>query len=158
MKAKIYVETTVFSYLTARPSRDIVLLAHQQETEEWWQQRERYDIYISQFVVDEAAAGDGDAASRRLAALSNLPLLDANDAVVELAEALVSRGGLAKKAQVDALHVASAAVHGMDYLLTWNCRHIANAALRGKIEEICRASGFSPPVICTPPELVGEEL
>lgn len=157
MKAKIYVETTIFSYLTARPSRDVVLLAHQQETEEWWQQRWRYDIYISQFVIDEASAGDSDAATRRVHALADFPLLDANDAVVELADTLVSRGGLPKKAQLDALHVASAAVHGMDYLLTWNCRHIANAALRGKIEEICRASGFSPPVLCTPPELIEED-
>ena len=157
MKQRAYVETTVVSYLTARPSRDLIRAAHQQITREWWGLRTEYDLFISQFVLDEAAAGDGEAAADRLSILEDIPLLDITDEVVVLGEQLVLGGGLPSKARIDALHVAVAAVHGMSYLLTWNCKHIANASMRGRIEELCRTSGFEPPVICTPLELAQEE-
>lgn len=153
---KVYVETSVVSYLTASGSRDLILAAHQEITRGWWAARETFDIYISQFVLDEASAGNPEAAARRLQALRGAPLLDVTDESVDLAARLVADGGLPSKARVDALHVAVATVHGMDYLLSWNCTHIANATLRGKIEIICRAAGFEPPVICTPLELVKE--
>jgi hypothetical protein len=89
-------------------------------------------------------------------ALHGIPLLGINDDVIQLAARLVADGGLPTKARVDALHVAVSTVHGMDYLLTWNCKHIANASLRGRIEGICKSSGFIPPVICTPFELPRE--
>ncbi|MEO8183945.1 MAG: type II toxin-antitoxin system VapC family toxin [Deltaproteobacteria bacterium] len=153
---KLYLETSVVSYLTAEGSRDLILVAHQEVTRAWWASREGFDVYASQFVLDEACAGDTEAAARRLKALEGVPLLDVTAEVIALAERLLADHGLPSKARLDALHVATAAVHGMDYLLSWNCKHIANAMLRSKIESICRAAGFEPPVICTPLELVEE--
>ena len=156
MKPKAYIETTVLSYLTASPSRDLVLAAHQQVTRDWWSTRDVFELFVSQFVVDEASAGDVTAAGRRLAALQNLVLLDLTPDATRLATELIRRGGVPEKAKVDALHIGVASVHGMDYLVSWNCTHIANATMRGRIEAICRDAGFEPPVICTPLELVKE--
>ena len=156
MKQKAYVETTMVSYLTARPSEDLVRAAHQQVTREWWAGRQAFDIYISQFVLDEASKGDPEAAALRLATLEQIAVLDVTDDATVLAEELISGGGLPQQARVDAFHVAVATVHGMDYLLSWNCKHIANATLRSRIEAICRTAGYEPPVICTPLELVEE--
>jgi hypothetical protein len=153
---KTYIETTIVSYLTARPSRDLVRAAHQQITREWWDSRGDFTLFISQFVLDEAAAGDVDAAAQRIDALRDARLLDVTEEAILLAGDLVAGGGLPAKARVDALHVAIAAVHGMNFLLTWNCKHIANAATRDRIEELCRAAGFEPPIICTPLELLKE--
>jgi len=107
-------------------------------------------------VLDEAAAGDAEAARERLAALAGLPLLDPTEKVVELAEALRSSLALPEGAVTDALHIALAAVHGMHFLLTWNCAHIANAEMFAAIEAVCREHGFACPVICTPEELMGQ--
>ena len=137
----------------AWPSRDLVRAAHQQVTPEWWATRDGFELFISQFVLDEAAEGDAVAASQRLDALRDVALLDVTEDAILLAGHLVAGGGVPAKARVDALHVAVAAVHGMDFLLTWNCKHIANAATRGTIEDLCRAAGFEPPIICTPLEL-----
>ena len=144
------------SYLTAWPSRDLIRAGHQQLTKEWWQTRRAgFDIYISQFVLDEAAAGDAEAARERLAALQGLPMLDVSEEVVELARALNASLDLPEKAVTDAAHIATAAVHGMHFLLTWNCAHIANAEMFVAIERACREHGLSCPVICTPEELMG---
>jgi hypothetical protein len=156
MKPKAYIETSIVSYLTAWQSRDLVLAAHQQVTREWWAGRENFELFASQFVLDEAAAGDENAAASRLTALAETAVLEVREDAIALAETLITGGGLPAHARVDALHVAMATVHGMDYLLTWNCRHIANAALRGKIEALCREAGFEPPTICTPLELPKE--
>jgi hypothetical protein len=150
---RTYVETSIVSYLTAWPSRDLVRAAHQQVTREWWATRGSYELYVSQFVLDEAAAGDSAAAEQRLEALQGIALLDVTEEAIVLAGDLVAGGGLPAKARVDALHIAMATVHGMDFLLTWNCTHIANAATRSTIEDLCRAAGFEPPIICTPLEL-----
>ena len=152
----MYLETTIGSYLTALPSHDLVVAAHQQVTRDWWDTRVAFDLYVSQFVLDEAGAGDAEAARRRLAALTDLPVLDLTPDVRLVAGEILRQGGMPAKAFVDALHVAVAAAHGVDYLLTWNCMHIANPMLRGKIEAICRATGFEPPVICTPVEFMQE--
>lgn len=157
MKPRVYVETTIISYLTASPSRDLVLAAHQQVTRDWWSARDTFELYVSQFVVDEVSAGETDAAERRIAAVQDLVLLELTGDATTLAVALIGRGGLPTKARIDALHIALAAVHGMDYLLSWNCAHIANARMRGPIEGICREAGFEPPIICTPIELVKEQ-
>ncbi len=156
MKPKAYIETSIVSYLTSRQSRDLVLAAHQEVTRDWWASRENVELCASQFVLDESAAGNEDAAASRLAVLADTAVLAVTEDAIVLAERLVAGGGLPSQVRVDALHVAMAAVHGMDYLLTWNCRHIANAALRGKIEELCREAGFEPPTICTPLELPRE--
>ncbi|MDT5061549.1 MAG: hypothetical protein QOH63_2008 [Acidobacteriota bacterium] len=157
MKSKVYIETTIVSYLTARPGRDLVIAAHQQLTQEWWtNRREDFDLYASQLVVQESSAGDAQMAQLRLAALDEVSLLNVNQDAINLARTLVSKGPLPKKAAVDALHIAVATVHGMDYLLTWNCRHIANAEMQTAVAAISRASGYEPPVICTPEELLGD--
>jgi predicted nucleic acid-binding protein len=156
MKPKLYLETSIASYLTARPSHDLIRAAHQQLTRDWWETRSSFDLYTSQLVLDEARAGNVEAAGRRLSVLSEAMLLELTPETAWLAREILSQGGMPVKAYIDAAHVALAAVHGLDYLLTWNCAHIANAAMRGRIEMICRATGFEPPVICTPVELVKE--
>lgn len=156
MKPRLYLETTVPSYLTSRPSRDLVIAAHQQITKEWWAiRRKAFRLYISQLVVDEASAGDAVAARSRLSVVSDLPLLDITPDVSTLASAVLASGELPRKAATDAAHIAIAAVHGMDFLLTWNCAHIANAVIGRALARICREHGFECPVICTPEELLG---
>lgn len=152
-KPTLYIETSIVSYLTAFGSRDLVLAAHQELTRGWWESRDTFRLFASQVVIEEASAGDVGAASRRLDALRDIPLLNLTDDALQLASRLVRDGGLPQKARLDAFHVAIATVHGMDYLLTWNCKHIANATLRGKIENICKAAGYQPAIICTPFEL-----
>ena len=154
MKPKVYVETTVISYLTAAPSRDIVQAAHQQITREWWERRKDFDLFVSQAVILEVARGDSSAAARRLAAVEGVAVLEVTEDATTVAEAFLERHALPPKAALDALHIAVAVVMGMDYVLTWNCTHIANAVIRPKIEDACRKLGYEPPVICTPEELM----
>ena len=154
MNPKVYVETTVISYLAASPSRDIVVAAHQQLTREWWERRDRFELVVSQAVVDEVSRGDTAVAARRLALLAQIPLLDLGDNVNEFARELLRSRAVPAKANLDAVHIAVAAVNHVDYLVTWNCTHIANAAVRGKIEEACRSAGLPTPTICTPEELM----
>ncbi|MSO48388.1 MAG: DNA-binding protein [Acidobacteria bacterium] len=154
MKPTVYVETTIVSYLVASPTDDIIQAAHQKVTREWWAGRARFDIFVSGVVLIEAGRGNPAAAARRLEALRGIPRLSAGRGVAALATTLLSAGALPTKAKVDAVHVAIAAENGMDYLLTWNLRHLANAVIRGKIEEACRRAGLRPPQICTPEELM----
>ena len=132
------------------------MAARQELTREWWQHRDRFDLYASEVILQEAGAGNMDAAARRLDALRICVVLEVDANVAGLGRALLAAHALPEKARLDALHVATAAVHGMDYLLTWNCKHIANAATRGMIEETCRSAGFEPPIISTPEELMQE--
>ena len=156
MKPKLYLEITVPSYLTAWPSRDLIRAGHQQVTKEWWlTRRDDFEIYVSQLVIDEVGAGTPAAARERIAAIQSFPILDITEVVGELAERLVKALSLPKKARIDAAHIAVAAVHGMHFLLTWNCAHIANAEMAVVIETTCRENGFTNPVICTPEELMG---
>jgi predicted nucleic acid-binding protein len=154
MKPSVYLETSVISYAAALPSRDVVVLAHQQITTSWWAERERFELFISQAVFAEVSGGDPQAAARRLAVVSGIPVLEVTATASELAERFVQDGVLPPKALIDAVHVATAAVHGIDYLLTWNCTHIANVVIRARFERSCRAVGLQPPLICTPEELV----
>jgi hypothetical protein len=154
MKPKVYLETTIVSYLTAQPTRDVVQAAHQQLTHEWWERRDRFDVFVSRTVLSEATEGDTEAARRRLAALEGIAVLAATTEAADLAGKFVRAHAMPEKATVDALHVAIAVVNGMDYVLTWNCTHIANAAIRDKIERTCREAGYEPPIICTPEELM----
>ncbi len=158
--ATVYVETSIVSYLTARPSRDVVLAAHQTLTRNWWRGRRSYQLAVSQLVLDEAAAGHEVMRARRLKALSGIPVLALTDSGTRLAKELVRHGALPEKATVDAFHIGIAAAHQVAYLLTCsNCKHLANATIRSTIEAICRSEGLSPPIICTPEELpVGRVL
>jgi hypothetical protein len=158
MKQRVYVETTIVSYLTARPSRDLILAAHQEVTREWWERRRAdFDLFISQLVLDEAGRGDPEAAKRRVELLVGVASLQATDQVKGLARELLQTHALPQEALEDALHIALAAASGMDFLLTWNCRHIANAETAPAIRATIERSGFDPPVICTPDELIGGE-
>lgn len=156
MKPTVYLETTVVSYLTARPSRDLVRAAQQQITREWWDQRGRYELFVSELVLTEAGVGDQTAAEARLAAIQGLSVLRVTPDADALAEALVSRLVIPSSALRDAVHVAVCAANGLEYLLTWNCRHLANLHQRARIEQVCRESGFVPPIIGTPNELLEE--
>ncbi len=155
MKPKVYIETTVISYLTSRPSRDLRVAAYQQSTQEWWQDRRKaFALYASQLVVQEASRGDSEAAKLRLKKLDEVKLLDATDEALQLAETMIEQNLIPETVAEDAAHIAIATVNAMDYLLTWNFKHIANAIIRGKVEALCRAEGYVPPIICTPEELI----
>ena len=155
-KKTVYIETTVVSYLTARPTGDLVGAAWQKITAHWWEtQRGRFDLRASEVTVSEAGRGDAGAAARRLAALADVALLPVTNAAVELSEALVRGDAVPEKAESDAMHVAVAAVHGVDYLLTWNCRHLDNAETKPVMRRICGEWGYVVPEICTPQELMG---
>lgn len=156
MMPTVYLETTVISYLAALPSRDLLTAAHQQVTHVWWRtRRQSFELFISQLVVDECAAGDAEAADRRNEVLAGLPLLDIDPKVLELARHLALTVPLPARGAADALHIAAAVRHGIDYLLTWNCAHIANAELRPRIEQACIGRGYAPTILCTPEELIG---
>ena len=155
MKPKVYIETSIPSYLTSRPRNDLRAMANQNTTIEWWENRRtEFDIYISEFVVAESSQGDLEAAGHRPAAIKEISELDVTEEVRQLGRALVAEGPIPEGAEIDAYHIAVAAVNGMDYLLTWNCKHIANAVIRPQIEAVCRNHGFEPPIICTPQELM----
>ena len=155
MKRRVYIETSVVSYLASRPSRDVVSAGRQQLTHTWWEiRRPVFDLVISQVVLDEVRAGDPHAAQRRMAFVAALPLLDITDEATELAATLIERVPLPPQAAADAAHIAVAAYHGVDFLLTWNVAHIANAALRRRMEDVCRGHGYQAPILCTPDELM----
>ncbi len=155
---RLYLETTIPSYLTAWPSGNAAIAGHQETTREWWVTcRERFELHVSQFVLDEAGAGDPEAARLRLEALRGLPELPATEAALALAIALLAEGAVPEKARTDAAHIAVAAVHGMDFLVTWNCRHIANAEKEPHIREVCALHGWRCPEICTPEQLLPKE-
>jgi hypothetical protein len=157
MSETVYIETSILGYLTARPSRDIVVAANIEVTREWWDtRRSAFQLYSSQAVVKETSQGDTEIASRRLEIIRNLALLDLNQSVLDLAEQFLERSSLPAKADVDAVHIAAATVHGMDYLLTWNCKHIANAQIQRKLAEISLDLGYELPILCTPYELLGD--
>ena len=157
MKRKVYLETSVISYLTARPSKSIIGAAHQQITTAWWNKRSDYDLFVSELVLRECAAGDPDAAVKRLEIVKTIPLLVATEEAYQLAEALLKERIIPAKAAEDGLHIAIATIHAVDYLLTWNCKHIANPELQSKIMDYLKETGQFLPFVCTPEELLGEE-
>lgn len=151
----LYIETTIVGHLAGRLLAEPTVLARQQLTRDWWQNHtDQYCLYISQLVVDECSAGDGSAAQERLAFIANLEMLDGTTATDSLATALIAAKAIPATEPRDAFHIAIAATNGVKYLLTWNFKHIANATLRKRIEGVCRDSGFEPPTICTPEELL----
>ena len=155
MSPTAYIETSVISYLTARPSRDVVVAAYQEVTREWWRDAAaRFHLVASELVTAECRAGDRSAAHARLAALEGVALLDASPEAEDLARRRLDLGAVPREAAADAAHIAIAVTSGVEYLVTWNFRHIANAAMRVRIERACREAGYEPPVICTPNELM----
>lgn len=155
MNPTVYIETSVLSYLAARPSRDIVIAGYQQVTREWWASaRDRFELVASELVASEAGAGDADAARARLELLQAMTLLRATEEAQELTRKLLDLGVVPRQAADDAAHIAIAVTHGVDYLVTWNFRHIANATMRARIERVCRDAGYEPAIICTLDELM----
>ena len=156
MRPKLYLESTIPSYLVARPSQAVVVAGQQLNTHQWWAKRLKdFDIYVSQVVLEEISAGDEEMARQRLELVKSFAELRLTDEVNVLIKALLRRGPLPPKAARDAAHIAVATVHGMHFLLTWNCRHIANAEILGKVQKICEQRGYNCPVVCTPAELMG---
>jgi hypothetical protein len=155
VKPKVYIETTIPSYLSASLSNDLRVASNQSVTLEWWDTRgPHFDLYVSEFVTAEASLGNIEVANKRLQFIQSLPSLSVGEEARRLAKALMTEGPIPPNAEIDAYHIAVAATNGIEYLLTWNCTHIANAIMRPKIEEICRKHGYEPPIICTPLELM----
>lgn len=153
---KVYLKTNFSSYHVARPSRDLIMAARQQITLEWWgKERHKHELYASEVVLREARQGNPNEVAKRTAVLANLQILAVAAAAAELVIRLVNQHALPAKAAADALHIAVATVYGMDYLLTWNCKHIANLTMRGAIEQSCRSAVYQPLVIGTPAEFGG---
>jgi predicted nucleic acid-binding protein len=156
MKESIYLETTVVSYYTSKPSRDIIVLAHQEITRQWWPMAmERYNVFISEIVVEEASFGDTEAAKRRLMELKDFPHLELSDKIEEITQVYMDRLDIPEKSFRDAAHLAVASVHNIDYLVTWNCAHLANGEIIKKLMKINKSFGIYTPIICTPEELMG---
>jgi hypothetical protein len=156
-KPSIYVETSIVSYLVGwLNQRDLKVAHNQQFTREWWlRRRSEFELFISPVVIDEAGKGEPALAAQRLEHLAALAMLEVTSAARSLAEDLLRLTGIPKKAELDALHISIAAVNGMNYLLTWNCTHIANAEILPEVYEVCRGAGYEPPFVCTPLELLG---
>jgi len=154
--SSVYIETSIVSYLTARPSQNLLVAAWQGITVEWWDyHRLGFQLCTSGLVLEEAGRGDPEAAARRIACLEGMPLLAATDEVMELAGKLLAPGPLPLAAAEDAFHIALSAVHTVDYFLTWNFRHIDNAQTKPHVREQCMRNGYACPEICTPQELIG---
>jgi predicted nucleic acid-binding protein len=156
MSETLYIETSILGYLTARSTKNLILAANIEVTKDWWEyRRSAFTMYISQAVLNEVAQGDIEIAVQRMELLRGVPLLELNQAVRDLASQFLTRSNLPPKADIDAIHIAAATVHGLDYLLTWNCKHIANAQIQRKLAEISFDCGYELPILCTPYELLG---
>ena len=152
---RIYIESTIPSYVVARPARDLLQAARQQLTRDWWDlQRAKHELFTSQVVLDEIAFGEKVMAQLRLETLQAVPLLQVTDEVKALARKVLTSGLLPATADRDATHIAVASAYEMEILLSWNCRHIANAAIQTRLRRLVEAAGFTLPVICTPEELM----
>jgi len=157
IKSKVYIETSIVSYVSSRLSKDLIVAAQQQITHNWWDsRRNNYALFVSELVIEEASRGDKEAAERRLSLISEINVLAVNENAVYLAEQFLKNNCLTHKAESDALHIAIATVHKVDYLLTWNCRHIANAEIQKKLMKVSQKENYELPILCTPNELMGK--
>jgi predicted nucleic acid-binding protein len=154
----VYIETTVVGSIAGRLHPDLLVAARQTATRKWWNTApQTYRLLASELVIDECSGGDPTAANERLTVVSGLELLDTSDAVDDLADELIANGAIPASQPRDAFHIAIAAVNGVQYLVTCNFKHIANPMLQNRIASVCRDSGFEPPVICTPEQLLEAE-
>ena len=157
MAESVYIESSVISYFIARPSRDLVITARQAITESWWHDhKSKYEIFISGLVVQEVSKGDEEAAQKRLTAIEGIPMLGTSEEALVLAEHLLDRGAVPPNSEEDALHIGIAAASGVNFLLTWNFKHINNAHTKELISSIIEAHGFLCPILCSPEELGAE--
>lgn len=157
MKSTVYLETSIISYLAARPSRDLIVAAHQEATHEWWtEQRVRFDLFVSDLVVEEISAGNAEASAKRLEWIDGIERLHITPESIGLARDIIACGALPARAQADAVHISLAALNGLDYLLTWNMRHIANADVRESVRQALMDQEIVAPKLCTPLEFIGD--
>lgn len=157
MSESVYIETSIVGYLTARPSNNLILMANAEATRQWWNtRRPQFDLYTARALLNEVARGDREMATQRLDILRDFPLLEVSDAVRSLAAQFLAKSSLPPKAADDALHISVATVYGLDYLLTSNCKHIANAQIQKKLSQVSNEAGYKLPIICTLYELMGE--
>ncbi|MEN6577881.1 MAG: type II toxin-antitoxin system VapC family toxin [Phycisphaerales bacterium] len=155
MRPSVYIETSVISYLTAQASRDLIVAAHQQLTVEWWEKAlPAFEPFVSPVVLEEIARGDPDAAKRRMKAVAVFEVLGVVAEIRDLAEQYFGAIDLPEKARADAYHLALAVWYGMDYLVTWNCTHIAGGRVKSIVQRVNAGRGFASPIICTPEELM----
>lgn len=153
----VYIETSFISYLVSRPSKNLIVAAQQQMSKEWWDNRRtQFDLYISQLVIRESSEGDSEEVKKRLNVVKDLPLLELQIEARDLASSFLSNNVLPEKAADDALHISVSTIYGIEYLLTWNCKHMANAEIQKRLAKICQQQGYELPIICTPYELMGE--
>lgn len=156
MSETVYIETSILGYLTARSTENLIIAANIKLTQDWWSdRRSSFLLYASEVVGDESSKGDAVVAAQRLKLFQSLTLIDLTEEAVELAQEFLKQSNLPKKAANDALHIALATIYGLDYLLTWNCKHMANAQIQKKLSQISSELGYELPVICTPYELMG---
>lgn len=154
----VYVETTIPSYYTGRRARDIVLAARQELTIDWWDEHKvKYDLFTSQVVLDEIACGNEAFALKRTSLMHGIPLLEISENVIRTAELILESGIIPPKVVDDAYHVACASVHKIDFLLTWNCKHIANPQNRMRLRKLLARHDLILPIICTPEEMLADE-
>jgi len=159
MTGSLYIETSIFGHLTARPTNNLIVAANINITQNWWDEhRSLFTLYVSEIVADEVSQGDPAIANQRLQLVQSLIPLELTEEAFELSEAFLRQSNLPPKASNDALHIALATVYGLDYLLTWNCKHMANAQIQRKLTQISSDLGYVLPVICTPYELLGYNL
>ena len=157
MKPRIYVETSVISYLTARPSSNVMLLARQQFTRELWElQPDHFEAWLSPLVLDEASLGDPQAATARVLACRGLPELEITTEVKAFAQLLVNTGAVPIAEPEDALHIALATLHSVEYIASWNFAHMVGPAAKFKLQNKISALGYRPPIIATPEEIFEE--
>ena len=155
MKKRLYIETTVVSYLTAKPSRDIMVAGHQEATRELWPELSaKYETYISALVFEEARKGDPDQAQMRIEAIEPFPMLDIDDEARTLAQKIITGKGIPVEYPEDALHIALAAVNGIEVVITWNFAHLNNPFTRKMVRQIIEGEGYGCPEICSPEELL----
>ena len=157
IKPSVYIETTVVSYLAARPSADATLGARQRVTRQFWENySDNFEFVVSDVVITEIRQGDKIAAQRRIDALAGLTVLDLSPEAVTLAQELINAGAVPKESQTDAQHIAVAVVNGIEHLISWNYKHIVNETKRQHIDQVCQAAGYHPTILCTPAELIEE--
>ncbi|WP_446010087.1 type II toxin-antitoxin system VapC family toxin [Candidatus Electrothrix sp.] len=157
MTRKVYIETSIISYLTSRSTNNLIAAARKNETVHWWEHhKKRFSLYVSNLVIEEAGRGDKEAAAKRLDVIADIETLPVTSEAVALSEMLIRHSALPEKATDDALHISIACVHRVDFLLTWNCKHIDNAEKKPLIREICKDNGFICPEIATPAEMMGD--
>ena len=154
MKKRVYIETSVISFLTARPSNNIVLAGHQSSTHEFWDKKGSYELFISDLVIQECEKGDADCAQNRLEAITDIPALNIDREVELLAGELISKKTVPKNSLEDAVHIAVASISEIDFIVTWNFKHINNPFMKQLIRNIVTDNGYNMPEICSPEELL----